>query len=42
MDEKKGDWHGCFPMNFTKFLRTPFFVEHLRWLLLDATITQNY
>ena len=24
----------CFPMNFTKFLRTPFLPEHLRWLLL--------
>ena len=24
----------CFLVNFAKFLRTPFFVEHLRWLLL--------
>ena len=24
----------CFPMNFAKFLRTPFFTEHLWWLLL--------
>ena len=23
-----------FPVNFVKFLRTPFFVERLRWLLL--------
>ena len=23
-------------MNFAKFLRTPFFTEHLRWLLLDS------
>ena len=23
-----------FPVNFAKFLRTPFLVEHLRWLLL--------
>ena len=22
---KKGLWHRCFPVNFTKFLRTPFF-----------------
>ena len=22
-------WHGCFPVNFAKFLRTPFFTEHL-------------
>ena len=32
---KKRLWHRCFPMNFAKFLRTPFFTEHLRWLLLD-------
>ena len=24
----------CFTVNFAKFLRTPFFTEHLRWLLL--------
>ena len=23
-----------FPVNFAKFLRTPFFIEHFRWLLL--------
>ena len=23
-------WHGCFPANFAKFLRTLFFIEHLR------------
>ena len=22
-------WHKCFPVNFVKFLRTPFFIEHL-------------
>ena len=27
-------WHRCFPVNFAKFLRTPFFTEHLRWQLL--------
>ena len=26
--------HSCFPVNFAKFLRTPFFIEHLWWLLL--------
>ena len=31
---KKRLWHRCFPVNFAKFLRTPFFTEHLRWLLL--------
>ena len=25
----------CFPVNFEKFLRTSFFTEHLRWLLLE-------
>ena len=28
-------WHRCFPVNFEKFLRTQFFIEHLRWLLLN-------
>ena len=27
------DLHRCFPVNFLKFSRTPFFIEHLRWLL---------
>ena len=31
---KKRLWHRCFPVNFVKFLRTPFLKEHLRWLLL--------
>ena len=33
---KKGLWQRYFPfpVNFTKFLRTPLFTEHLRWLLL--------
>ena len=26
--------HRCFPVNFSKFLRTFFFLEHLHWLLL--------
>ena len=32
---KKKLWHRCFPVNFVKFLRTPFFAEHLWWLLLE-------
>ena len=32
---KKGLWHRCFPVNFAKFLRTPFLTEYLRWLLLS-------
>ena len=31
---KKKLWHRCFPVNFAKCLRTPFFIEHLWWLLL--------
>ena len=31
---KKRLWHRCSPVNFAKFLRTPFLTEHLRWLLL--------
>ena len=30
---KKRLWHWCFRVNFAKFLRIPFRVEHL-WLLL--------
>ena len=32
--------HSCFLLNFAKFLRTPFFIEHLRWLLpiLEETV----
>ena len=32
---KKRLCHRCFPANFVKFSRTPFFIEHLRWLLLE-------
>ena len=37
---KKRLWHRCFPVNFGKFLRTPFFTEHLRWLLLAVSVNQ--
>ena len=33
---KKSLWHRCFPVNSAKFLRTTFFTEHIRWLLLSA------
>ena len=26
---KKSLWHRCFPVNFVKSLRTPFFIKHL-------------
>ena len=32
---KKRLWRKCFPLNFAKFLRTPFVIEHLCGLLLD-------
>ena len=32
-------WHRCFPVNFVKFLRTPFYIKHLWWLLLKDKIT---
>ena len=35
---KKRLWHSCFPENFTKFLRIPFFAEHLRATASDQTI----
>ena len=31
---KKRLSHSSLPVNFAKFLRKPFFIEHLRWLLL--------
>ena len=31
---KKRPQHRCFPVNIAKFLRTAFFIENLRWLLL--------
>ena len=31
---KKRLWYRCLPVSFTKFLRTPFFIDHLWWLLL--------
>ena len=31
---KKRLWQRCFPVNFVKFLRTPFLTEHL-WFLFD-------
>ena len=34
---KKRPWHRCIPVNFAKFLRTSFFIEHLRWIFLFYT-----
>ena len=35
---KKRHRHRCFPVNFTKFLRTSFFIERLWWLLLEVSM----
>ena len=35
---KKRLWHRCFPVNFVKFLRTPFYIKHIWWLLLQVFI----
>ena len=34
---KKRFWQRCFPVNFAKFLRTPFPAEHLRWLVMEKS-----
>ena len=34
---KKRPWHRCFTVNFVEFLRTPFFIERLWWLLLSLS-----
>ena len=31
-------WHRCFPVNFAKFLRKPFFTEHLQRLFLYCKV----
>ena len=38
---KKRLWHRCFPENFSKFLRTAFLTEHLRWLFLECANSQE-
>ena len=35
---KKRLQHRCFPVNIAKFLRTAFFIEDLRWLLLKVAV----
>ena len=34
--------HRCFPVNFAKFLKTPFSTEHIRWLLLPIVSNQLF
>ena len=42
-------WHRCFPVKtfyfekyFSKFLRTPFLTEHIRWLFLVTFMNKKY
>ena len=35
-------WHRCFPVNFAKFSRTSFCIEHLRWRLLTLAGNRVY
>ena len=39
---KKRLWHRCFPMNFAKFLRTPFSIEHFRGILVIERLRVGY
>ena len=39
---KKSLWHRCFPVNFVKYLRTPFVTEHLWWLLLKIVESPHW
>ena len=32
----------CFPINFVKFLKTPLFIEHLQWLLLNVRFFKSF
>ena len=36
---KKKLWHRCFPVNFAKFARTVFLLEHFWWLLLLSEVS---
>ena len=38
---KKRLLHRCFPVSFVKFLKTPFFKDHLWWLFLTVEIVSR-
>ena len=38
---KKSLWHKCFPVNFAKFLRTPF-LQNRSWRLLPINLVEWY
>ena len=35
---RKRPWHRCFPVDFAKFIRTPFIIEHLWWLAASGVL----
>ena len=39
---KKRPWHRFYPVNFAKFLRTPYFTKYFRWLLLCSKPRKSY
>ena len=39
---KKRLWYRCFSVNFAKFLKTLFLIEHLRFLFLPMLIRSTY
>ena len=39
---KKSLSYWCFPVNFVNFVRTPVFIEHLRWLLLRVATKKTW
>ena len=39
---KKRLWYKCCPVNSVKFLRKPFFTDHLRWLLRSLQCSAFY
>ena len=39
---QKRPWHWCFPVNFVKFLRTPFLTEDILLLLVLSLDTHVY
>ena len=41
LNKVSGLWHRCFPVNFAKFLRTPFLQNTSRRLLLDSDTFLN-
>ena len=38
---KKKLWHRCLPVNFVKFVRTPFLTEHIRGLLSTKNTSEG-